>query len=82
MFFTVLTLTVGGFTIGSLGAEEKLSFNRDVRPILAGNCYDCHGPDEETIEGDLRLDSREAAEEVLGVDGELFSGSQPMTTLT
>lgn len=72
MFFTVLTLTVGGFTIGSLGAEEKLSFNRDVRPILAGNCYDCHGPDEETIEGDLRLDSREAAEEVLGVDGELF----------
>ena len=65
-------LAVAGIAVESLRAAETLSFNRDVRPILAGNCYDCHGPDEETIEGDLRLDSREAALEVLGVDGELF----------
>lgn len=65
-------LAVAGIATELLCAKEKLSFNRDVRPILAGNCYNCHGPDEETIEGDLRLDSREAAEEVLGVDGELF----------
>jgi len=44
-----LCLAVVGIAVESLRAEEKLSFNRDVRPILAGNCYDCHGPDEETI---------------------------------
>ena len=27
-----------------------------VEPILSAYCYACHGPDEETIEGDTRLD--------------------------
>ena len=27
------------------GATEKLSFNRDLRPILTENCFACHGPD-------------------------------------
>ncbi len=31
-------------------------FENKVRPILANNCYDCHGPAEM---GGLRLDSRE-----------------------
>ncbi|MFK7910017.1 MAG: PSD1 and planctomycete cytochrome C domain-containing protein, partial [Akkermansiaceae bacterium] len=29
--------------------------------ILSENCYACHGPDEETVEGGLRLDVREKA---------------------
>ncbi|MGA0039699.1 MAG: PSD1 and planctomycete cytochrome C domain-containing protein, partial [Pirellulales bacterium] len=44
-------------------ADEAISFNRDVRPILAENCYACHGPAEQ--EAGLRLDSREAATEAL-----------------
>ena len=42
-------------------AAEKLSFNRDVRPILAENCFACHGPDSASRKADLRLDRREVA---------------------
>lgn len=44
-----------------LHAEDKLDFNRDIRPILAENCFYCHGQDKNKREGDLRLDDREAA---------------------
>ena len=36
-------------------------FNRDVRPILAGKCFKCHGPDDKARKGDLRLDLRDDA---------------------
>ena len=39
----------------------KVEFNRDVRPILADNCFFCHGPDAGHREADLRLDVREEA---------------------
>jgi len=42
-------------------ADERLDFNRDVRPILARNCLRCHGPDESHREAGLRLDVRAAA---------------------
>ena len=39
----------------------RLSYNRDVRPILSDNCFACHGPDKNKREANLRLDVRESA---------------------
>ena len=44
-----------------LGADKKIEFNRDVRPILAENCFACHGADSAARKADLRLDRREDA---------------------
>jgi hypothetical protein len=38
-----------------------VDYNRQVRPILSRNCFQCHGPDAEQREAELRLDVREAA---------------------
>ncbi len=49
---------------GVLLADDKLEYNRDIRPILADNCFSCHGADSAARQADLRLDQREAAIEM------------------
>lgn len=71
--FYLSLLAGAALSVSLRAAEETLSFNRDIRPILAGNCYDCHGPDEEGRKAELRLDLRAEAETVLGVSGELLA---------
>ena len=62
------TLTVG-WTAGALaiavvavsGESPAVEFNRDIRPILSDNCYQCHGPDGAKRKAGLRLDQESSA---------------------
>ena len=38
-----------------------ISFNRQIRPILANNCFTCHGPDEKQRETKFHFDTKEGA---------------------
>ncbi|HEV3340569.1 MAG TPA: DUF1553 domain-containing protein [Pirellulales bacterium] len=37
-------------------SAPPIDFNRDIRAILADNCFQCHGPDQSQRKADLRLD--------------------------
>src|SRR5499433_2318067 len=44
------------------GAENRtVGYLKEVRPILAQHCFQCHGPDEATRQGKLRLDLNDKA---------------------
>ena len=42
-----------------------IQYNRDIRPILSENCYQCHGPDKNHRKAGLRLDVKEEAFKIL-----------------
>lgn len=45
----------------SLASAASVSFNRDIRPIMADTCFRCHGPDKNSRMANLRLDLRDQA---------------------
>ncbi|MCC6859115.1 MAG: PSD1 domain-containing protein [Bryobacterales bacterium] len=46
---------------GAVSGADKVSFNRDIRPIMSDTCFRCHGPDKSSRMANMRLDLREEA---------------------
>ena len=57
----ILACAVCSCDLGAAQAEEKVDFDREVRPILVANCYKCHGPHDEARKAGLRFDSYQGA---------------------
>jgi hypothetical protein len=45
----------------SVFADDRVDFNREIRPILSDMCYKCHGPDSAERKAGLRLDGHAGA---------------------
>lgn len=54
-------LALAALLAGTALPAVEIDFSRDIQPILAENCYHCHGPDAPARKGKLRLDVRDAA---------------------
>ncbi len=65
MKFTPFRLSLPGMCILALPltalAGDKLTFNRDIRPILSDKCFACHGTDAKHRDSGRRLDTPEGA---------------------
>jgi Protein of unknown function (DUF1553)/Protein of unknown function (DUF1549)/Planctomycete cytochrome C/F5/8 type C domain len=72
------TFLIWGCLIG-LGsdsrAEDRIDFNRQIRPLLSNRCFTCHGPDQDERKADLRLDTREGALASLGSHAAVVPGN-------
>lgn len=62
MALTAVPLTAFGQTAsGEKSPATTLDYQRDIQPILSEKCWHCHGQDEASRQGGLRLDQATAA---------------------
>lgn len=56
LFCLLLSLCMASVVRGELSNGEMF-FEKEVRPVLVENCYECHSAGAERLKGNLRLDS-------------------------
>ena len=58
-----LNTILGAFLVSVLWGPfleaGEIDFNRQIRPILSENCFQCHGPDQAHRKGNYRLDTKD-----------------------
>ena len=59
IYFSSALFAVLALPLSALAADDRVIFNRDVRPILGEYCYHCHGPDPGSRKEGIRFDREE-----------------------
>ena len=57
----VAVLAALGMSTAVGAGDDRVDYNRDVRPILSNKCVFCHGPDEAEQKANLRIDVEASA---------------------
>jgi mono/diheme cytochrome c family protein len=78
----LLAACVAGYQAGVLPqsgptpkAAERVQYAREIQPILAANCFTCHGPDDKARKAGLRLDiAKDATKELANGDRAIVPG--------
>ena len=60
MWMRILSCLILTMSLESV-LRAEIDFSRDIKPILADNCFRCHGLDAKDTKADLRLDLRDVA---------------------
>ena len=77
--FLVLLLL---FTCPAFAEDDKrISYNRDIRPILSDKCFSCHGPDSQHRAAELRLDVAEDGDDYAGAYFAIEPGKPELSDL-
>ncbi len=72
------------FLIGSAAgvtARADVEYSRDIQPVLAANCFSCHGSDEAHRKGGLRLDIPPATADSAGTEPAIVPGMPDLGSL-